>query len=177
MSLLRAAPLKLGPWVPSAEVPERHDSLEWIEQLKRELVPPFCAHDPLRCSDRSVYSRLCEAITPIFFALVAPSEAVASIKLPEGCMRLLPKEVVHVESSAGAPPIIRMSRGIYLEDVQKAVTDAASELVLSGGAPLLDGGCFTPELVAELLQVAVDSQHWVTPPESEVFNDWERVEK
>ena len=74
-------------------------------------------------------------------------------------------------------PIIRMSRGIYLEDVQKAVTDAASELVLSGGAPLLDGGCFTPELVAELLQVAVDSQHWVTPPESEVFNDWERVEK
>jgi len=143
------------------------DVSPYLPHLERALLSALSHRDPLHSKDPSVYTRLSQALAPTLHAIVG-----ANVSATRDCFReLVPREVVEVREAGG---IVKVSRGVYLIDIQTALADVASGIV--PGVPL-DGGCFSPDLVADLIQAAVDSQQWVTPPEPDLLADWEDVKR
>jgi hypothetical protein len=137
---------------------------ETIPHLEQLLLSTLCSHNPLRSKDRSIYKQLSRALAPTFYGITEPGGP------PVG--QLKAQEVLEVGEGEQPASVVKVSRGIYLLDIQTAMADAASEYVK--GVPL-DGDCFTSDLVIDLLQAALDNRQWAVPSEADVSGDWEEV--
>jgi hypothetical protein len=157
--MLHCYGIKLGPRV-CTRIDDASPDLSHLEQV---LHSALIHRDPLHSKDPSVYTRLSQALAPTLHAIVE-----TNVGATRGFFReLVPREVVEVSEAGG---IVKVCRGVYLIDIQTALVDAASSIM--PGVPL-NGGCFPPDLVADLIQAAVDSQQWVAPPKPDLLVDWE----
>ena len=118
--------LSLGPALQS----RRLFMVETLPSLEQVVLAALRTRDPLHCSkakDRAhIYEHLSRALAPTLYGITEPGGP------QPGTTQLKAQQVLELGSDE--PGVVKVSRGIYLLDVQTAMADAASELMT--GVPL-----------------------------------------